>query len=488
MREYDREQKTSYFVRIATLALLLCTQSYLLGVNSAFSQQRVTPGSKADIVYSYAPVVKKAAPAVVNVYVRRRAVKRVSPFFKDPFFRRFFDGPFGVPRERLQSSLGSGVIVTSDGIVVTNYHVIKGAVGEREQDIKVVLADKREFPATVIVKDERSDLAVLRIKAAGVRFPYLEFGDSDELEVGDLVLAIGNPFGVGQTVTSGIVSALARTRVGISDYQFFIQTDAAINPGNSGGALVNMQGKLVGINTAIFSRSGGSNGIGFAIPSNMSSVIVQTAINGGHVKRPWFGARFQPVNSEIAERLGLDRPAGALVNYIFKAGPAERAGIMLSDVIVGVDGKPVADPRAFRYRFSTKRLGTTVTLSIIRDGRIKKISVLAEGAPENPPKNETWLDRKSPFAGTRVANLSPALSEELLIQDHEGIVVTEIRRNSPAQSLGLRKNDIILRVNDRAVKRVRELNRILSKGSRSWRFVIKRGKHVLSTVIGGRRF
>ncbi len=488
MRENDIELSSGFVRKLTAIALLMCAQTYVWGIDYSFAQKRVVPGSKADIMHSYAPVVKKAAPAVVNVYVRRRAVRRVSPFFKDPFFRRFFDGPFGVPKDRVQSSLGSGVIVSAEGIVVTNYHVIKGAVREKEQDIKVVLSDKREFPATIIVKDERSDLAVLRITASGIRFPFIEFGNSDELEVGDLVLAIGNPFGVGQTVTSGIVSALARTRIGISDYQFFIQTDAAINPGNSGGALVDMKGNLVGINTAIFSRSGGSNGIGFAIPSNMSRVIVLTAINGGHVKRPWFGARFQPVNSEIAERLGLDRPAGALVNYVFKAGPAERSGIMLSDVIVGVDGKPVADPRAFRYRFSTKRLGTTVTLSIIRDGRLKKISVLTEGAPENPPKNQTWLNKNSPFAGTEVANLSPALSEELLIEDHEGVVVTDVRRNSPAQSLGLRKNDIILRVNDRAVKRVKELNKILSRKNPSWRFVIKRGKHVLSTVIGGRRF
>src|ERR1700719_3579488 len=238
----------------------------------AGAQQRQVPASPAQLQLSYAPVVQRVAPAVVNVYASH-VVENQNPFMADPFFRQFFGG--GVPRGMVQRSLGSGVVVGASGLVVTNYHVIEGA-----SEVKIALSDKREFAADIVLKDQRSDLAVLRIKGSSERFPTLEFANSDELQVGDVVLAIGDPFGVGQTVTHGIVSAVARTQVGISDYQFFIQTDAAINPGNSGGALVDMNGRLVGINSAIYSRSGGSQGIGFAIPANMVRVVVTSAEGG----------------------------------------------------------------------------------------------------------------------------------------------------------------------------------------------------------------
>ena len=261
----------SRFSLIVRVTVLIGAASLAVAAASAFAEtQRVAPQSVIAMKQSFAPVVKRAAPAVINVYVSRKVKQVVSPFADDPFFSRLFGDNFGIPRERIQNSLGSGVLVSPEGLAVTNNHVIQGS-GDAE--ITVALSDGREFPAKVILKDERSDLVVLRLSAAGVRFPSIEFSDSDSLEVGDLVLAIGDPFGVGQTVTSGIVSALARTQVGISDYQFFIQTDAAINPGNSGGALVDMDGQLVGINTAIFSRSGGSQGIGFAIPSNMRHAL-----------------------------------------------------------------------------------------------------------------------------------------------------------------------------------------------------------------------
>src|SRR5438477_9793252 len=277
----------------------------LTAMSGALAQQRQVPASAGQLELSFAPIVKRVAPAVVNVYAAR-IVANNNPFLADPFFRQFFGA---VPREQVERALGSGVIVDPTGLVVTNYHVIDGA-----SQIKVALADKREFEADIVLKDQRSDLAVLRVKGAKERFPTLQFADSDELQVGDVVLAIGDPFGVGQTVTHGIVSAVARTQVGISDYQFFIQTDAAINPGNSGGALVDMAGKLVGINTAIFSRSGGSQGIGFAIPANMVRVVVASARTGGTaVKRPWLGARLQAVTPDIAESLNLKRPSGALV-------------------------------------------------------------------------------------------------------------------------------------------------------------------------------
>ncbi|HLC08741.1 MAG TPA: trypsin-like peptidase domain-containing protein, partial [Methyloceanibacter sp.] len=330
---------------------------------AAEDAKRVVPESMVQVKQSFAPVVKRVAPAVVNVYVSRKVAQVVSPFANDPFFSRLFGDNFGIPRERVQNSLGSGVLVSKEGVVVTNNHVISGS-GEAE--ITVALADGREFPAKLILKDEQTDLAVLRLEASNVEFPSIEFNDSDSLEVGDIVLAIGDPFGVGQTVTSGIVSALARTQVGISDYQFFIQTDAAINPGNSGGALVDMEGRLVGINTAIFSRTGGSLGIGFAIPSNMVGLVVQAALKGGKVQRPWFGASLQSVTSEIADSLGLDRPGGALIKSLHAKGPAARSGLKPGDVVISVDGKPVQDPEALQYRFATKGLGGTAELGVVR--------------------------------------------------------------------------------------------------------------------------
>ena len=269
---------------------------------------------------------RQIAPSVVNVYASRRLPQARNPFAGDPFFERFFGGGSGggsaQAPPRMQQSVGSGVIVSADGLVVTNHHVIEGMT-----ELKVALADRREVEAEVVLRDPRSDLAVLRLKGAD-RLVAAPLGDSDTLEVGDIVLAIGNPFGVGQTVTQGIVSALARTQVGISDFQFFIQTDAAINPGNSGGALVDLQGRLIGINTAIYSRSGGNQGIGFTIPSNMVRIVVESARSGGaSVRRPWLGARLQNVTSDVAESLGLDRPTGALVVRVYDKGPAAEAGV-----------------------------------------------------------------------------------------------------------------------------------------------------------------
>ncbi len=450
----------------------------------AWAQQRQAPTSKAQIQLSYAPVVKRAAPAVVNVYVRRKVQVRSSPFFDDPFFRRFFGGGFGMPRERVESSLGSGVIVTPDGVIVTNYHVIK-ARGEAE--IKVALADKREYEAQVILKDERTDLAVLRLDAPGVTFPYLNFEDSEGLEVGDIVLAIGNPFGVGQTVTSGIVSALARTQVGVSDYKFFIQTDAAINPGNSGGALVDMEGRLVGVNTAIYSRTGGSHGIGFAIPSNMVRQVVLSAIRGKPVRRPWFGAKLQNVTPDIADSLGLDRPSGALVQQVRKRSPAHRAQLQPGDVITQVSGKAITDPQAFRYRFSTRPLGGSVPLVVIRSGQVVEVSVPLEEAPEDPPRNETEIAGRNPFSGARVANLSPALTEELSIhEDAYGVVVLDVRRGTPASSTRfLKPNDIIVALNGERIESVRHLRDVVQFQTRRWHVSLKRGGRLLNVVIGG---
>jgi Do/DeqQ family serine protease len=450
----------------------------------ALGQERVVPESQVAVKQSFAPVVKKAAPAVVNVYVQHRVEQTVSPFLDDPFFRQFFGDSFGIPRERIENSLGSGVLASPDGVVVTNNHVIQGS-GEAE--ITVALSDGREFPAKVVLKDDQSDLAVLRLDAKGVQFPSIAFADSDTLEVGDLVLAIGDPFGVGQTVTSGIVSALARTQVGISDYQFFIQTDAAINPGNSGGALVDMDGKLVGINTAIFSRSGGSHGIGFAIPSNMVRLVVQAALKGGKVQRPWLGASLQPVTPDIAESLGLATPSGALVNNVRANGPAARAGLQAGDVVVGVDDKPVQDPHAFQYRFVTKGIGGQANLSVLRKGR-KLMTTIALIAPvEDPPRDARDLGGHHPLTGCKVANLSPAVAQELGMDDDSrtGVVVLDVKDETPAARIGVKRGDIVMAVNNEKVKSVAQLVSVLDLAGGGWRLSVERDGKVYNLAIQG---
>jgi Do/DeqQ family serine protease len=352
--------------------------------------------------------------------------------------------------------------------------------------MKVSLADKREFEATLVLKDQRTDLAVLRIKDARERFPSLEFANSDALEVGDIVLAIGNPFGVGQTVTHGIVSALARTQVGITDYQFFIQTDAAINPGNSGGALVDLTGRLAGINTAIFSRSGGSQGIGFAIPANMVQVVVASAKGGGSaVKRPWLGAKLQAVTPEIADSMGLKRPAGALIASVMQGSPAALAGLKAGDVIVSVDGQAVDDPNAFDYRFATKPLGGAAKLGALRAGRDLTAAVALQTAPETP-RDEITIRSRSPFSGAKIANLSPALADELQLQNvDDGVVILDIDNGSYASNLGFQRGDVIQEVNGERIGKTRDLERVSTTPSPSWRIVILRGGQKISAVFNG---
>src|SRR6201747_2373307 len=387
---------------IRSLAALLISVVVAL---PALAQDRRVPASPAELRLSYAPIVQHVQPAVVNVYAAK-VVQDHNPLLDDPIFRRFFGAP-GTQPEQMQRSLGSGVMVDPSGLVVTNVHVIEGA-----DQVKVSLSDKREFEAEIVLKDPRSDLAVLRLKDTHEKFPTLDFANSDELMVGDVVLAIGNPFGVGQTVTHGIISALARTQVGITDYQFFIQTDAAINPGNSGGALVDMTGRLAGVNTAIFSRSGGSQGIRFAIPSNMVRVVVASAKSGGKaVKRPWLGARLQAVTPEIAETLGLRVPTGALVANVVADSPAARAGLKLSDLIVDIDGQTVDDPNAFDYGFATRPLGGTSQIEVQRAGKTVKLTVPLETAPD-VGRNEIVLTSRSPFQGARLAHISPADADE----------------------------------------------------------------------------
>ncbi len=428
---------------------------------------RVAPESAAQIQLSFAPIVREAAPAVVNVYSRRTVARR-SPFAGDPFFERFF-GP--QVRRREVQSLGSGVIVDPSGVIVTNNHVVEGA-----RELRVVLSDRREFEAELLLADERTDLAVLRIKAEEP-LPVLPYDETGEAEVGDLVLAIGNPFGVGQTVTSGIVSALARTDVGITDYAFFIQTDAAVNPGNSGGALVDMDGELIGVNTAIFSRSGGSNGIGFAIPVEMVRAVVDAAREGGELVRPWLGARLQPVTSDLADSLGLDRPRGAIVAELYPGGAADAAGLERGDVLISIDGGAVNDETGARFRFATRALGEDVAVTVLRGGEEVTLTVAAEPAPGAGDGEPEEVSGRNPLQGAQIVDLSPAFNEETGIDPFlSGVMVLSVDRRSAADFFGFQPGDIVLEMDGEQIDDVEQLLDLLEArdDAETWPMVIER--------------
>lgn len=454
----------------------------LLGGSKEPKVERQVPPSREVVQYSFSPIVRRAAPAVVNVYVQRRVQTFSSPFANDPFFRQFFGDAFGQPSERIQSSLGSGVIVSADGIVVTNTHVIRG---RGEAEIRVALADKREFDARVISQDDKTDITILKIDSGDGAFPTLEFEDSDSLEVGDMVLAIGNPFGVGQTVTSGIVSALARTEVGRHEGQIFIQTDAAINPGNSGGALVDMSGKLVGINTMIFSQSGGSQGIGFAIPSNLVRLYVEGAVEGRPIERPWLGARLETVSRETAEAMGLSRVAGAIVARVSNTGPAVEAGLEPGDVIVHVDGFEVADARAVQYRLTTRGVGSTVRLDVIRKGQPHTVELPLVAAPKPSRDDVRNLAGRHPLDGARVSNILPGVADELGIDDTQGVVVVSVRRGSTAARLGFQPGDVIVEVGKVPVTQVNDLEELLAGRQRLWSIAVRRADKVFNLQVPG---
>lgn len=444
---------------------------------------KIVPGNAGEVRFSFAPVVKKARPAVVNVYASRIEAVPRNPLFDDPIFRRFF-GDQG-ENSRTAQSLGSGVIVDPSGLVVTNHHVIEGMT-----DVKVALSDRREFDAEIVLRDPRTDLAVLRIKSDET-FPVLELGDSDAIEVGDFVIAIGNPFGVGQTVTQGIVSALARTQIGINDYGFFIQTDAAINPGNSGGALVDLSGRLVGINSAIISRSGGNMGIGFAIPVNMVKSVITAAKRGGQtVKRPWLGAKLQNVSREIADSLGLDRPVGALVVGVTPGSPAAEAGLKRGDVITNIDGKSVDDAQSVDFRLGVQPLGGVASLKLLRSGKSLVAPMKLVAAPETPPRDAVRIKSRSPFQGSEVENLSPAVMEELSLttdsdKTPEGVVVDDVAPDSPSANFGVQKGDIIVDINDEAIRTSRDVEKACSARVRFWDLTISRGGQLIRSRIGG---
>ncbi|MCB9958346.1 MAG: Do family serine endopeptidase [Rhodospirillaceae bacterium] len=444
------------------------------------------PASSEQIRLTFAPLVADAAPAVVNIFTHRTVEARAgSPLFNDPMFRRFFGpgmGPPGGLRQQQQNALGSGVILRPDGLVVTNHHVIDGA-----EEITVVLADRSEHPADVIADDAHTDLAFLQLRNVEAPLPTLELADSDAVLVGDLVLAIGNPFGVGQTITMGIVSAQARSAGGISDYSFFIQTDAAINPGNSGGALIDVDGRLVGINTAIYSRSGGSMGIGFAIPSNMVAAVLNGVESGSPGLRPWLGADGQTVDAAMAEALGLARPMGVVISQITAGSPAARAGIEPGDVILAIDGHEVDDAQALRYRIATLEMGSTVPVELWRGGGRATVDIAVEPPAEDPPRQQTVLGGHTPLTGLTVVNLSPAVIAEYGYDGpiSRGVMAADIAAGSPAARLGVQPRDIVLSVNGRQTDSVAALLDALSQSSGVWQIVVQRGERVLQTVVSG---
>jgi len=432
-------------------------------------------------------VAKQTLPAVVNISstktVRTGGNVPRDPFF-EPFFRDFFGDRFGrgfeFPRERREQALGSGVIVSPDGYILTNHHVIDGAT-----DIRVSLSDKRELKAKVVGSDPKTDIAVLKVEEKNL--PVLKLGDSSKLEVGDIVLAVGNPFGIGQTVTMGIVSAVARH--GVLDpesYEDFIQTDAAINPGNSGGALVNVNGELVGINTAIISRSGGNQGIGFAVPSNMARNVMEQIVRDGRVVRGWLGVVIQPVNSGVAKAFGLSNARGVLVGDVSAGSPGAKAGLEKGDIILEFNGQPVSDVADLRWKVASTRPKSTVQLKVFRNGKEMTLPVTLGELPEEQNRSGfSREDRGSVLDGVQVDELTPQVARQLgLPRDTFGVVITDVRPGSPAAEAGLRRGDVVQEVNRRRVTNVTSFERAVREGEgNSVLLLVNRGGNTMFIVI-----
>lgn len=468
---------------IKTISRVLCLFLAVTAVNPAAAQDRVIPQNREHVQLSFAPVVKEISPAVVNIYTKRTVTRAYSPFMNDPFFSRFFgQGMFGQRMQRqAESSLGSGVIVDAQGLVVTNSHVIKGA-----DEITVVLNDGRELSAELALSDEASDLALLRVDN-DTSLPSAALKPSESLEVGDLVLAVGNPFGVGQTVTSGIVSAQGRSSLNINDFNFFIQTDAAINPGNSGGPLVTLDGKVVGINTAIYSRDGGSLGIGFAIPSEMVASVIAAEKAGlkseKGIIRPWLGVGAQSITSDIGESLALSTPHGALITSLHSESPLKKAGIKVGDVILALDGREIRNPAEMKFRMATVPIGQKADITILRQDEERILSVEAIAPPETPPRNETVLDGRHVLNGASIANLNPAVMMELgLAEDEQGVVITNAPRGTQAGRV-VTPGDILLTINGEEVGTVEDAKKALARASNGWGLTIKSNGRIRQIVM-----
>jgi len=431
-----------------------------LPVTMARDNAPVPLGSFAN---GFASVLKPALPAVVNIHTSKIVKPRsneVMPFFNDPFFRQFFGDQFGniKPQPQRETSLGSGVIITSDGTILTNNHVVDGA-----SDIKVDLADKRDFTAKLVGTDPQTDIAVLKINASGL--PTLPIGDSSKLQVGDVVLAIGDPFGIGETATMGIVSATGRGGLGIENYEDFIQTDAAINPGNSGGAMIDLHGNLVGVNTAILSGgSGGNQGIGFAIPINLARNVMNQIVEHGKVVRGYIGVGIEDVTPELAQQFGLKENTGVLISSVQPNTPGARAGLKRGDIILKVNGEPVSSRNDLRLRISQTAPGTPVDLTIWRDGSSRNVKVtLTELTEQNAQSRPSENNGTGTMQGVQVQDFTPDMADQLQVPGNtRGVVITSVDPASPAAATQLQQGMIILEVNHKPVSNVREYKEALA--------------------------
>jgi Do/DeqQ family serine protease len=461
-------------IRLFVLCAFL-NQAVAAQAQSQTDAQVQVPQTQAQVTMSFAPLVKQAAPAVVNIYAKRIVESRqsMSPFASDPFFRDFF-GDLAPSRPRVQNSLGSGVILSGDGYVVSNYHVVGQAT-----DIRVVLTDRREFSAQVVLADESSDLAILKLEAPR-DLPFLPLRDSETVEVGELVLAIGNPFGVGQTVSSGIVSGLARSgRTTGSARGYFIQTDAPINPGNSGGALVGTGGALIGVNTSIVSRSGGSNGIGFAIPASLVAHFLSQARAGNkRFQRPWAGIGGQSVDADLADSLGLERPGGIAITQLQEGSPFATAGLSVGDVIIRSDGQEVNSPPEMLYRMTVAGIGETLRLEAVRDGEVRDFEVAMIGPPEVPARAQVTLGRDSPMIGLSFANVNPAILSEYGMPDlPPGVVILDLGRYGAR--VGMQVGDLLREINAVDIDTPRDAERVINSAEQGLSVVVERGGQLL---------
>lgn len=440
--------------------------------------------------FSFSNIVKKTSPAVVGIQTYRKTAIQSAPhpFFNDPFFRQFF-GDFHSPVPRQyhrrnsqprKSGQGSGVLISSDGYIITNHHVI-----DRSDRIKVFLSDEREFEAKVIGTDKASDLAVIKIPEQSHDFPFISLGNSDQVETGDVILVIGNPYGFSHSVSSGIVSSIARTNLKLRDYEYYIQTDAAINPGNSGGAMVNLKGELIGVPTAIFTGGGvGFLGIGWAIPSNLVKNVAYSLIETGQVIRPVLGITTDSLTKEKAKELGLDQAKGVLITVVRPQSPAAQAGLKQGDVILAINEKVIPDLHGLRYHLGTLQIGQEVNLKIFREGQALNIKTVLTKTNQNFPDLEAkWLDGKHPLSGSLVASLTSDLAKEMGLKSMKGVVVLEVKKQSNAEELGLKTGDLIVKLNSRSIGNLDRLDRLLSQRFSQWEIYVQRQGRILRALV-----
>ncbi len=465
---------TSIFIKTCLMLGFICSFNLWYWSNTYATQSKISQQSidmLTKMGQAMAEIAEAVKPAIVNISTTRtmKVQERVNPFFNDPFFKKFFGDQFKTPKERKTISLGSGVIVDSKGYILTANHVVQGA-----EEINVTLSDKKEFKGTIIGTDAKSDIAVIKIDTDHLQ--TIKWGDSDKLRVGETVLAIGSPYGLSQTVTMGIVSAVGRANVGIAEYEDFIQTDAAINPGNSGGAMVNVKGELVGINTAIFSTSGGYQGIGFAVPSNMANIVMQSLIKNGKVIRGWLGVSVQVITPELSKQFNLKEEKGALVGDVIEGGPAGEAGIQRGDVIIEYDGKKIDEPYQLRNMVANTSPGKDVELKIIKESRTETKKVTIDEPPAEILKPST-SGYNNFLKGVTVQDLSTEIYSSLNLPKRlKGVIVSDIDEDSPS-AMALTQGDVIQEINRQKITDIKDYENVASK--------IKPGEDILLYVFRG---